>query len=45
MEEVGEGLFCKVFGKGLKPILILYLLPTPWYIAGFPLLILDQYDN
>jgi len=36
MEEVGGGVFCEVFGKGVKPILILYLLGTLWYLVGFP---------
>jgi hypothetical protein len=36
MEEVGEGVFWEVFGQRLKPILILYLLGTLWYMVGFP---------
>jgi len=44
MEEVGEGLFCEVFGKGLKPILILYLLGTLWYMVGFPFCLIIYND-
>ena len=41
-KEVGEGLFYKVFGKYFKTYFDFGFLSTPWYIAGFSLLILTD---